>query len=332
MTKGDTSKTPIENLKDANDVEADRAQREEVRQKVEIAREILSDKSVPESILENHNQKFGREAHLVITIFTLVVAALLLTWYLWDESYLRTEDDFIYNLGLVGGIMMLLQFIYSARKRSAKMRRLGELKVWFGIHTAIGISAPAMIVIHSRFELLSVNGTVAFISMLIVVFSGIVGRYLYSQVNFDLSNSRIKLRELQSNMRDSVIKPNLAMAPEIEKHLKGYMIAAFATPSNILQAIIQAFSLGMRSKVIYVQLSQLKVSQVPASQGAPSQDIHIFGAAEKKILKEYLQLLSKMAHYNAYKQLFALWRIGHVPFIYLLLVTGLAHVLAVHMY
>jgi len=332
VATGQSSNSPIENIADAKSIEADRARREDVRQKVEVAREILSDKTLPESILETHNERFGREAHLVITIFTLVVGGLLIAWYLWEDGYLKNEEDLIYNLGLIGGIMMLCQFIYSARKRSAKMRRWGNLKVWFGIHTAIGIGAPAIIVIHSRFELLSINGTVAFISMLIVVFSGIIGRYLYSQVNFDLSNSRIRLAQLQKDMHANVIRPNAALAKDIEKHLKGFMIAAFATPGNIIQAIVVAASVDLRAKYIHYQLCQLKVPNASASRNKASQNVNLFGHQEKKILKEYLSVLSKMAHYNAYKQLFSLWRVGHVPFIYLLLATGLAHVLAVHMY
>ena len=332
MATGQSSKSPIENIADAQSIDADRARREDVRQKVEVAREILSDKTLPESILETHNERFGREAHFVITIFALVVGALLLTWYLWEDSYLQNEEDLVYNLGLIGGIMMLLQFIYSARKRSAKMRRWGNLKLWFGLHTLIGISAPTIIVIHSRFELLSINGTVAFIAMLVVVFSGIIGRYLYSQVNFDLSNSRIKLARLHKEMHANVIRPNAGFSSDIEKRLKGFMIAAFATPGNILQAAIVAVSVDLRAKHIFYQLSQMKIPHAMANQNSVSKKVNLFSHEQKKLLKEYLSVLAKMAHYNAYKQLFSLWRIGHVPFIYLLLATGLAHVLAVHMY
>ena len=332
MATDQPSKSPIEKVADAESIEAERAAREDVRQKVEVAREILSDKTLPESILEKHNERFGREAHFVITIFTLIVGALLLTWYLWEDTYLQNEEDFIYNLGLVGGILMLFQFIYSARKRTARMRRIGNLKVWFAIHTAIGIAAPAMIVIHSRFELSSINGTVAFLAMLVVVFSGIIGRYLYSQVNFDLSNGRIQLTKLHKEMHENVIRPNAGLASDIEKHLKGFMIAAFASPGNIIQAAVVAVTVDLRAKYIYFQLCQLKVPHASAGPNGVSQNVSLFGEEEKRILKEYLGVLSKMAHYNAYKELFALWRVGHVPFIYLLLATGLAHVLAVHMY
>lgn len=325
-------RAPIESYKDAKSVAVDRAQKDEVRKKVAIAREILSDKSVPRSVIEQDNAKFGREAGFVLTVFSLLVAAILFIWYSWDESFLHNEDDLIYNLGLIGGIMMLLQFVYSARKRSAKMRRWGKLKIWFGIHTFIGLSAPVIIIIHSRFELQSINGTVAFIAMLIVVFSGVAGRYLYSQINFDLSSGRHELREYHGVIQERVIQPNAGISAEIEKQLKGFMISAFSTPKNIAHAFVQALSIGVKSKALYMRLTQMNYKPMAADGLGRTESIPVFGREEKKLLKNYLNLLSKMARYSAYKQLFALWRVGHVPLIYLLLFTGLAHVLAVHMY
>lgn len=333
MSPSSKNRAPIESYQDSKSAAMDRAQKEEVRKKVAIAREILSDKNIPRSVIEKDNQKFGREANFVTTVFSILVAAVLVTWYLWEESYLHNEEDLIYDLGLIGGIMMLLQFGYSARKRSGKMRRWGKLKVWFGIHTFIGLSAPLIIIIHSRFALESINGTVAFISMLIVVISGVIGRYLYSQINFDLAAGRNELKELHQEMLIRVLEPNKAFASEIERQLKGFMIVAFSMPKNIFHAFSQAISVGFKSKATYIQLSQLKFKQVAAGGHlGENANVPILGDAEKAILKTYLNLLAKMARYNAYKQLFAMWRIGHVPLIYLLLFTGLAHVLAVHMY
>lgn len=327
------SSVSIEGVEDATAAAANRAQREDIRKKVAIAREILSDNEVPTAVVEKDNQKFGREAHFVTSIFSLLVAAMLVTWFFWDDNYLANEEDLIYDLGLIGGIMMLLQFIYAARKRSKKMRRWGLLKNWFSVHTFIGLTAPVIIIIHSRFELLSINGTVAFVAMLLVVFSGIVGRYLYSQVNFDLTSGRIELKQLQSEMQEKVLLPYSDHLHAVEKQLKAYMISAFATPNNFISAGIQAISVGLRAKTLYLRLISLKAPQsVNTGSASMTVAVSIFGAEEKALLKNYLNLLARMARYSAYKQLFSLWRIGHVPVIYLLLVTGLAHVLAVHMY
>ena len=329
-----TSESSIVGIEGASVAAANRAQRQDVRKKVAIAREILADNTVPTAVVEKDNQKFGREAHFVTTIFSILVAAMLVTWYVWDDNYLQNEDDLIYNLGLVGGIMMLLQFIYAARKRSATMRRWGLLKKWFNIHIFIGLTAPVIIIIHSRFELLSINGTVAFISMLVVVFSGIVGRYLYSQVNFDLTSGRRELKILHNHIQEKILAPYAPHLGDMESQLKAYMINAFAVPGNIFSAAVRVASVGIKAKILYLRFLQIKAPQPVGSSGSASisMSANVLGEQEKLLLRSYLDLLARMARYTAYKKLFSLWRIGHVPVIYLLLVTGLAHVLAVHMY
>ena len=46
----------------------------------------------------------------------------------------------------------------------------------------LGILGPTLIILHSNFKIGSLNSRLALFTMLVVVASGIVGRYLYSQV------------------------------------------------------------------------------------------------------------------------------------------------------
>ena len=295
---------------------------------------LVKDEPIPETVIQNDNKKFGREAKVVTTIFAMLVAGLLVTWYFWDEEYLSNNEDFIYNIGLIGGIMMLLQFVYALRKRIGKMRGWGNLRVWFGIHTFIGLSAPTIIVIHSRFDIESVNGGVAFFAMLLVVISGIVGRYLYSQTNFDMKAGRGELKKLHVAVQSRVIRHHPDLVSEIEGQLKAFVINAFASPTGVIHAFLLAFNVGVKSKHLYWKLCQMRQIQPSGQESVltTTQADPVFDRNEKRILKLYLKTLTKLARYNAYKQLYSLWRIGHVPVIYLLLITGLAHVLAVHMY
>lgn len=302
----------------------------------QVKPEVPRDDLVPEVVVQKDSQKFGREARVVMTIFAILVAGLIVTWFYWDEEYLSNNEDLVYNLGLIGGLMMLLQFVYAMRKRLGKMRNLGQLKMWFAIHTFIGLSAPVIIIIHSRFDIQSINGGVAFFAMLMVVFSGIVGRYLYSQVNFDLSDSRVKLKELHGQMQTKVIAQHKDVVDKVESQLKAFMVEAFSMPKGVVQAFSQSFGIGLKSRVVYWNLVRITpVSAAGGSSGGIAIDEtaeSVFDREERKILKQYLKTLTRLARYNAFKQLFGLWRIGHVPVIYLLLISGLAHVLAVHMY
>jgi hypothetical protein len=52
----------------------------------------------------------------------------------------------------------------------------------------------------------------------------------------------------------------------------------------------------------------------------------------KRQLQHYIGVLRKVALFRVYERFFSFWRNAHVPLIYLLLMSGLVHVLAVHMY
>lgn len=285
-------------------------------------------------VVKRDSQRFGREANMVMTAFSMLVAAILVTWYFWDDEYLSHDDDLIYNMGLVGGILMLLQFIYSARKRLPGMRHLGVLKQWFIVHAIIGVGAPLIIVFHSRFDISSINGGVALISMLVVVFSGVIGRYLLAQTNFDLNVEREALRKLHAKIHQDILPRHADIAPAVAQKLKDFTMSAFSVKPGLMSAFICSASVGIKTKMLYAELSQpqrLQAAGVGAAIALPGEQGG-FSKIEKQILRVYLDALARLARYNAFKQLFALWRIGHVPFIYLLLVSGLLHTLAVHMY
>ena len=279
----------------------------------------------PEVIARSNHSRFWREARIVVSGFTVLCLGVLALWYVWDPEWFENQDDLVYDLGLIGGLMMLFQFIYAMRKRINALRILGNLRVWFFVHMIVGIVSPLIIIVHSRFAIESVNGGVAFFAMLLVVFSGVVGRYLYAQINFNFSGGRKELQDLHGVLHRSVLAPNPQLAPYIEKELKGFMLKAFARHKGYLAALTSSMTTGLRAGWIYMQLSNLG-----ATPGGEA--VNRLTAPEKRVLRVYIDTIARLARYNAFKQLFSLWRIAHVPVIYLLLLTGLVHVLAVHMY
>jgi hypothetical protein len=52
----------------------------------------------------------------------------------------------------------------------------------------------------------------------------------------------------------------------------------------------------------------------------------------QRMLKGYLRELQEVAQFRAYVRLFALWHLLHVPFVYMLVLSAIVHVVAVHMY
>jgi hypothetical protein len=45
-----------------------------------------------------------------------------------------------------------------------------------------------------------------------------------------------------------------------------------------------------------------------------------------------LMSLERIAQFSAMERLFSWWHIAHVPFVYLMVISAIAHVIAVHIY
>jgi hypothetical protein len=52
----------------------------------------------------------------------------------------------------------------------------------------------------------------------------------------------------------------------------------------------------------------------------------------KRLVSLYLNAVSRVAQFTAYARMFSLWHIAHIPFVYLMVISALVHVYAVHVY
>jgi hypothetical protein len=49
-------------------------------------------------------------------------------------------------------------------------------------------------------------------------------------------------------------------------------------------------------------------------------------------VRRYLTAVVRVAQYTAYERLFSFWHLAHIPFVYLLVISAIVHVVAVHAY
>ena len=153
------------------------------------------------------------------TLFLIVITVLMVAGYFIsrDELY-KAGDNIGYNIGLVGGIMMVTLLIYPVRKRIGFMRNWGILPKWFKWHMVFGVLGPALIVFHSTFVLRSVNAGVAMVCMLLVSGSGIFGRFFYTKIHNGLYGRNTSFQQLQEDLDGSGdVKSVLNFAPEIQQ-------------------------------------------------------------------------------------------------------------------
>jgi hypothetical protein len=269
--------------------------------------------------------------------FLLAALFAYLGWRLPTERYLTPETGLGYTLGIVGGSLMLVMLLYSARKRIPGMSFLGSVTKWFDVHVVLGVLGPLCILYHANFSLGATNSNVALMCMLIVVGSGFIGRYIYSHIHFELYGRKLSLGELQASAeRLRALERSISFLPELverleteEKRMLGggprLPVVSLARPLVVFTSTVAARWRLRR----YVRKSLRAAARV--SPTFATQRKRLKRAAQSYIDKR-LVATRRVAAFEAYERLFSVWHVLHLPLIFMLLIAGVVHVIAVHVY
>jgi hypothetical protein len=255
------------------------------------------------------------------TITTMSGVAWL-AYQVATHNYYRPGDDIGYNLGLAGGLMMLTLLIYPLRKRFAFMRRIGEMRYWFGLHMMLGIFGPLLIIFHSNFQIHSVNAGVALFSMAIVAVSGFIGRYAYRHIHRGLYGSRLTLKEIREEL--------LGAKDEADSKLKNYPGVIFVLHHFQRYALKPNMSLSAKVWRFFSLPFRRQIANYRCIRIVPNKSRE--GRQVRQMILDYLYSVERAAQFTAFERIFALWHVVHIPLVYMLVATAIWHVVAVHMY
>ena len=262
----------------------------------------------------------------------LALAAVVAGFVIPTERYLTPQDGLGYWLGIVGGSLMLSLLIYPLRKRMPALAVLGSVKFWFRAHMVLGVIGPLAILYHSNFSLGATNSNVALFCMLVVSGSGLFGRYLYARVHHGLYGRRATLRELTLNAENLrrhsgalCLLPGLMdRVAQAEQHIGApmpLMIRPFVAAwrqrresRRISRLLLNAVDIvATRSRVVRWQREPLTV-------------------AAGRYVEARLMAARRVAEFEASERLFAAWHVLHLPLFFMLVIVGVVHVIAVHVY
>lgn len=233
--------------------------------------------------------------------------------YAQGHKLLRPSGPVGQTFGVVGAAMMLMPFFYMLRKRLKVLKGAGTLKGWLEAHLFCGIVGPVLVTFHTSFKF---NGIVsaAYWSMVIVVLSGFIGRYLYVRIprsirGHELSRTELDARaeELRVELAETLTSPAaFARLDAFERELQGRRLSFF-------DLFVGELRLGRRLKSLDRDLEREGLS---ADARVTAQRL----ATERSVL------LRRLAYLQRTKQLFELWHVFHLPLVYLMLVIVTAHV------
>jgi len=274
-----------------------------------------------------------------VILFAVIVLALL-AWPVSKGWLIEPGEGLGYYFGYVGGVMMLLMLLYPIRKHAGWARNLGPLRYWFMLHMVFGIAGPTLVLFHSTFHVKSLNAGVALYSMLLVALSGIVGRFIYKRIHEGLYGRKMSLDDLQKavdlNQRNSDRVSAVAIAATgVDQKLMKFRDVAFEHDLGLATRFWRFITFDWRRfRLTRYSKHELKnaIIHLAKAQGWDKQEQSRHLQDAMMYVKRYLGSVQVAAQFLAYERLFRLWHILHTPFVWLLGISGIVHVIAVNMY
>lgn len=138
----------------------------------------------------------SRELLFAVIAMILITLAYLLAQTLYGTTP-RASSLFGHGLGVLGFILMLMtETLYSLRKRT-RLARWGQMSHWLEFHIFTGLVGPFMVLLHPGWQFKGLAGVLSLLTVLIVL-SGVIGRYIYTSVPRTADGIEIDLAVLET--------------------------------------------------------------------------------------------------------------------------------------
>ncbi|MBL4939774.1 MAG: hypothetical protein JKY16_05795 [Lutibacter sp.] len=252
----------------------------------------------------------------------MVIIVIIVTFYLTytGYSYYHTplEERFYHpryawfkssgiygqGLGVFGTFFILFGVsIYIARKRYNFMVKQLRLKYLLEFHIFLCVLGPILILFHTAFKFGGIV-SIAFWSMVAVVLSGVIGRYIYIQIPRTIEGRELSLGEV--------------------KNMKIDLASVFNDKFNLDKIIIDmVISLTSNKENEKNKFTVSGLRKTLISNNVPRKEC----AMILKMVKKEKSLSSKIARLQTMQKLLKYWHVFHLPFAIIMLVIVIIHII-----
>lgn len=220
-----------------------------------------------------------------------------------NHAWFKSSGLFGQGLGILGTFMILFGVsIYIARKRYNFLAKYIRLKYLLEFHIFLCILGPILVLFHTAFKFGGIV-SVAFWSMVAVVLSGVVGRYIYIQIPRTIEGRELSLGEVQN------MKIDLATVFNDK----------FNLDKSIIDMVISLTS-DKEDKQNKFTVSGLRKTLI--SNNVPKKEC----AMILKMVKKEKSLSGRIARLQTMQKLLKYWHAIHLPFALIMLVIVIIHI------
>jgi hypothetical protein len=231
-----------------------------------------------------------------------------------DHDALRPAGDLGHGIGIAATVVMLSNFIYPLRKRLGFLKGSAPIGRWLSFHVFVGLLSPAVIVFHAAFQSNNVLASSTFAALLVVVMTGLIGRFVYALVpaaaGEPLSRSEV---EAQLARRQDEMRERIANATDPHPLKRAVHRLTAEPPRHILWLLLAAPYRAVASRLALWRLRGL----------FPDVEDYRRFVRWIRVLE---RTRAQAALYDPLRRFLSVWRAFHVVLAVFLVLTIAAHI------
>lgn len=268
-----------------------------------------------------------------LLIYTALVLLVSTAWWISVQGWFTSWSRLGYWLGVAGGVSMLLLFTYPIRKRWRVTYGWGQARHWFLVHMVLGVLGPWLILLHSTFHIGSTNAAVALFSMIIVALSGVVGRFLYVRLHADLRGQKATLADFSQRLKAQHEAADLQLVamPEVLEALHRFEDQMLGETVSFWRVLSLPFARRQLVRHGKAMVKRGLKQDMLLKRSTPAKAATAYANAARQIAA-YAEAVQRAAQFRTFERLFSLWHVAHVPFVWVMVLCAIFHVVAVHAY
>ncbi len=275
----------------------------------------------------------GKAHRIYIGVLTTIGIIIFLILCYWGYTYygtsleerpfheahntLKPSGSVGHGLGIVGTILILIGvFGYIGRKKNKFLPKVGALKYWLEFHIFLCSVGPLLILFHTAFKFGGIV-SISFWSMVAVVLSGVIGRFIYVQIPRTIHGRELSLGEIK------------AMKDEMSQSLSKKYGLSQTTYEDIIGATKQVadqtqngFWAEEQSRRKANRNSIKKAKDILRETDLSKKDKR----GVMNLVHNEIKINNRISRLQAMQKLFRYWHVAHLPFALIMLVIMVIHV------
>ncbi|GMU96662.1 MAG: hypothetical protein HZC46_04910 [Ignavibacterium album] len=237
-----------------------------------------------------------------------------------QHNLIKPSGSLGHGFGIVGSLMMILGVsIYMIRKRSRRLFNLGYLKHWLELHIFLCTVGPILVLYHTAFKFGGIV-SVSFWSMVLVVISGVAGRFIYIQIPRTIQGRELDITELmklRNEMSDRLSSEiifdkslmdefSILTSPERYKDFNLLNSIGFFVKDAIR---IRKFKRRLISHMRKAGISKFRFKEL------------------KRLVEAEIILTRRIGLLRTMQKFFRYWHIAHLPFAIIMFIIMIVHII-----